>query len=249
MPKPMAINTMPPVANKASEPEDIFSNLERAQKGAPGRAASGPMMQVPRSGGGMGRTILTVFIVVLLVVAVGGGAFWYFLIRPQGEVTEQPTIPTPSTTNNTPPVPTGVTPSIPTNQGLPTTTEPQTTSTDTTTLPTPITQPPAGTNIPPPTPVTGGNPPTEPTTTTAPVVEPDTDGDGLSDRRETELGTDPAKADTDGDTVSDGDEVLKYRTNPLVKDTDGDTYDDGSEIKNGYNPLGAGKCANAQCIP
>src|SRR6185369_13447822 len=143
MPRPMTpppapaaptISTMPPVA-KSSEPEDIFSNLERAQKGGMARPATGPMMQVPRNGGGMGRTILTVFIVVLVVVALGGGAFWYLLIRPQGDVTEQPTIPTPSPTSNTPPVPTGITPSIPTNQGLPTTTESQTTTTGSTTLP------------------------------------------------------------------------------------------------------------------
>lgn len=35
----------------------------------------------------------------------------------------------------------------------------------------------------------------------------DTDGDGLSDVREAELGTDPNKWDTDGDSINDGDEV------------------------------------------
>jgi hypothetical protein len=239
MPKPMTINTMPTPA-KSSEPEDIFSNLERAQK-APGRPATGPMMQVPRSGGGMGRTIFTILIVMFIVVALGAGAFWYFLIRPQ-QAAPQQVIPTPSATSNTPPVPVGGTPSIPTDQGLSPTTS--VSSTDNTTLPTPITQPPEGTNIPPPTSVTG-NPPTD----TAQVADVDTDGDGLSDRRETELGTDPNNPDTDGDGLTDGQEVLTYRTNPLVKDTDGDGYDDGSEVKNGYNPLGSGKCANAECIP
>ncbi|MGV0385101.1 hypothetical protein ACUY2T_10175, partial [Corynebacterium sp. 22_2729] len=40
-------------------------------------------------------------------------------------------------------------------------------------------------------------------------VEPvkDTDGDGLTDDKEKELGTDPNKADTDGDGINDGDEV------------------------------------------
>ncbi|WP_258165250.1 Rib/alpha-like domain-containing protein, partial [Corynebacterium aurimucosum] len=35
----------------------------------------------------------------------------------------------------------------------------------------------------------------------------DTDGDGLTDKEEEELGTDPNKADTDGDGINDGDEV------------------------------------------
>ncbi len=45
----------------------------------------------------------------------------------------------------------------------------------------------------------------------------DSDGDGLDDKLEKALGTDPTKADTDGDGYSDGDEV-----------------------KRGYNPLGEG---------
>lgn len=43
----------------------------------------------------------------------------------------------------------------------------------------------------------------------------DTDGDGLPDKLEEGLGTDPNKADTDGDGVSDGTEVLVNHTNPL----------------------------------
>ena len=42
----------------------------------------------------------------------------------------------------------------------------------------------------------------------------DSDGDGLSDSREKELGTDPNKADTDGDGINDGDEV-KLGSSPL----------------------------------
>lgn len=52
----------------------------------------------------------------------------------------------------------------------------------------------------------------------------DTDGDGISDTQEPEFGTDPLKADTDGDG-----------------------YPDGEEIRNNYNPLGTGSCANALC--
>ncbi len=77
-----------------------------------------------------------------------------------------------------------------------------------------------------------------------PASPVDSDGDGLSDAREAELGTDPQQADTDGDTLSDGREagVNGTGTNPLLKDTDGDGLDDGVEV-NGQptptNPLKA----------
>jgi len=69
----------------------------------------------------------------------------------------------------------------------------------------------------------------------------DTDKDGLDDVRERELGTNPLNSDTDNDGLSDGDEVLIWKTNPLNPDTDGDGYLDGEEVRNGYNPLGPGK--------
>ncbi len=72
----------------------------------------------------------------------------------------------------------------------------------------------------------------------------DSDKDGLDDVREKELGTDPYNADTDKDGLSDGDEVIIWKTNPLNPDTDGDTYLDGAEVRNGYNPLGSGKLFN-----
>lgn len=72
----------------------------------------------------------------------------------------------------------------------------------------------------------------------------DSDKDGLDDVRERELGTDPYNADTDKDALSDGDEVIIWKTNPLNPDTDGDTYQDGQEVRSGYNPLGAGKLFN-----
>ncbi len=58
----------------------------------------------------------------------------------------------------------------------------------------------------------------------------DPDGDGLTNREEKELGTNPKVADTDGDGLSDGDEVKKYNTNPLKADTDGDGLSDGDEV-------------------
>jgi len=46
-------------------------------------------------------------------------------------------------------------------------------------------------------------------------LDKDTDADGLADKLEEGLGTDPTKADTDADGVSDYDEVIKNKTNPL----------------------------------
>ena len=70
----------------------------------------------------------------------------------------------------------------------------------------------------------------------------DTDGDGLSDGDEVVIyKTNPLQADTDNDGLSDGDEVLIWHSNPLNADTDGDSYPDGTEVKNGYNPVGPGK--------
>lgn len=68
----------------------------------------------------------------------------------------------------------------------------------------------------------------------------DTDGDGLTDAQEADLGTDPNNADTDGDGLTDGDEVNQYGTDPLKADTDGDGLNDGAEV-NSHNtdPLNA----------
>ncbi len=56
----------------------------------------------------------------------------------------------------------------------------------------------------------------------------DSDGDGLSDRREQRLGTDPTHPDTDSDGVSDGDEI-EAGTSPLARDSDGDGILDGQD--------------------
>jgi outer membrane protein OmpA-like peptidoglycan-associated protein/opacity protein-like surface antigen len=58
----------------------------------------------------------------------------------------------------------------------------------------------------------------------------DDDNDGLTNGEEQQLGTDPLNPDTDGDGISDGDEVLNYKTNPLKADSDGDGLSDGQEI-------------------
>ncbi len=69
----------------------------------------------------------------------------------------------------------------------------------------------------------------------------DTDGDGLTDEEEKELGIDINSVDTDDDGLFDREEVKVYQTDPLNADTDGDGYLDGEEIKAGNNPKGEGK--------
>ena len=59
--------------------------------------------------------------------------------------------------------------------------------------------------------------------------EKDTDGDGLPDWFEKELGTDPNKADTDGDDLLDGYEYFELDTDFLKIDTDGNGILDGDE--------------------
>ena len=63
----------------------------------------------------------------------------------------------------------------------------------------------------------------------------DSDGDGLTDSEEADLGTDPDSPDTDGDGVDDGAEV-DLGIDPLSQDSDGDGYADGDEIDQGSDP-------------
>lgn len=69
----------------------------------------------------------------------------------------------------------------------------------------------------------------------------DTDGDKLTDEVEDKIGTLKTDVDTDKDGLTDGDEIILYKTDPLNPDTDGDSYMDGQEIKSGYDPKGPGK--------
>lgn len=65
----------------------------------------------------------------------------------------------------------------------------------------------------------------------------DSDGDGLTNNEEIQLGTDPNNPDTDADGLNDGDEVRVWRTDPLNPDTDGDGLRDGDEVQRRTDPL------------
>ena len=66
----------------------------------------------------------------------------------------------------------------------------------------------------------------------------DSDGDGLSDGEEADLGSNPALADSDADGLDDAREV-ELGTSLTVADSDGDTYWDSWEVTEGTNPLDA----------
>ena len=64
----------------------------------------------------------------------------------------------------------------------------------------------------------------------------DTDGDGLEDAIELELGTDASDPDTDDDGALDGDEYYALQSGTRNPDTDGDGVLDGAEAANGTDP-------------
>src|SRR5262249_17007542 len=70
-------------------------------------------------------------------------------------------------------------------------------------------------------------------------VIPDSDGDGLNDDEEAELGTDPHNRDTDGDGITDGGEAGSggTGTDPTNADTDHDGVSDGYEVILGWDPI------------
>lgn len=71
-----------------------------------------------------------------------------------------------------------------------------------------------------------------------PDGQEDSDGDGLSNMEEYELGTDLLAADSDQDDLNDYEEIYVYGTDPKLDDTDGDGIPDGEEVLLGLNPKG-----------
>ncbi len=67
-------------------------------------------------------------------------------------------------------------------------------------------------------------------------ADSDTDGDGLTNEQELDLGTSPSSPDTDGDSLSDYAELYETNTDPLKADTDGDTLSDSDDIALGLDP-------------
>jgi len=84
-------------------------------------------------------------------------------------------------------------------------------------------------------------PPVQPPPQPSQRQDLDTDGDGLTDAKETEYGTDPRNVDSDEDGLFDNEEIMIYQTDPLKNDTDGDSFKDGEEVTHGYNPNGPGR--------
>jgi serine/threonine protein kinase len=79
---------------------------------------------------------------------------------------------------------------------------------------------------------------TEAVETETAIAAEDSDGDGLSNALEAELGTFPNLADTDEDGLNDGEEIRIWNTEPLNRDTDGDNLSDGEEVyTTGTNPV------------
>ena len=73
-------------------------------------------------------------------------------------------------------------------------------------------------------------------------MKKNTDADGLSDKVEVLIKhTDPLNPDTDGDGLTDGQEAGAggYGTDPLNPDPDGGGTNDGVEVGRGTNPFDA----------
>ena len=78
------------------------------------------------------------------------------------------------------------------------------------------------------------NPPATTTSSTTTTTNPDTDGEGLTNVEEAELGTDPNNVDSDSDGLNDLEEVQRG-TDPLDTDTDDDQLFDGYEVNSSHS--------------
>ena len=71
---------------------------------------------------------------------------------------------------------------------------------------------------------------------TSTITMVDSDGDGLYDHEEVQLGTNYNNPDTDGDGLNDKEEIETFTTDPTKADTDEDGIDDGEEVAQGLDP-------------
>lgn len=268
---PTVPSVRPPVA---APPEDLFADVDRP---VPPKAPTVMPVEAPvppPTSSGVGKTVLMILGGLIVFGGVAGASWYGYEMWKKNMVPVENLVVTPTSTTDSKDLPILPPPAqVPSLTVGDLGVEAVTTSVTIAPLPTPVTQAPSGTSVPLPTDVSAVQPivPTAPqggvsslgtgsqvsstvTGSIAPVqvisssdTQVDTDGDGLFDKRETELGTDLLKADTDGDGISDGQEVLTYGTNPLNPDTDGDGFNDGVEMRNGYNPRGTGKCSHPDC--
>lgn len=227
--------------------EDVFAGIETAPATPAVSRQRVPLPPPPASEGHRTGIVLAMVGFVLLLGA--GGATWWYFFRPALSAPAVQTTPTGQDLPILPPPAQELTSFDSGDAAVPMQIVP---------LPEPVTTPPPGTSIPLPGSSNPNMPvmPTAPDTSTSttvttmqaqPTVQFDTDGDGLTDAREQELGTNASKLDTDGDTLGDGQEVMSYSTNPLNSDTDSDGFPDGVEIQNGFNPRGTGRCSQSDC--
>ncbi|XOV79458.1 MAG: fibronectin type III domain-containing protein [Aestuariibacter sp.] len=79
------------------------------------------------------------------------------------------------------------------------------------------------------------------------IPERDSDGDGLTNSEEEEIGSNPYVVDTDGDGLTDAEEN-ELGTSPLFADTDGDGIGDAEEVLAGTDPrFNPQLCPNNMC--
>ena len=257
---------------KPGQPVDVFAEVDTPVKTMP-RPVAREVAPPPVSSSTSAKTVVAIIVVFIVLAAAVVASWWAYTDYQNKRNATAPTanvVPTPTPVRVVPPVqvPAATIPIDTSVTQQATSDQPQV---DIVPLPTPVITPPTNANVPPPSTVINPTTPIIPTAAPAPDVNPltnatssavnpsavtaattpnlafDSDGDGLTDVRERELGTDPFKADTDGDGVNDGLEVNVYGTNPLNVDTDGDGFPDGVEIGKGYNPRGTGKCAHPDC--
>ncbi len=226
---PTALEAGKLVAKKSSEHDDLFAEAPGAGGGAsPTLAPPGTIPQLYEKSELHSPSALKKIILVFIILAVVGGvAFAAWVIFGKSKDAASVPASVPAAAKQPAAVVPDPAPLPPDTVDIDASSKPKIVATTTPVVAQPVAQP-EPTPEPTPTPVV-----------TDPIL--DTDKDGLTDVKETALGTDINNPDTDGDGLTDGAEVNIWGTDPLKKDTDGDGFSDGQEVMNGFNPKGPGK--------